>query len=450
MEASWGPTTEITLRNGDVITGRTVTHNVYDNEPDATGLVPGRPTTGVPDNGFGLVVEARASATDRTGPGAAGDLFDTARTRYRYDPIQTGDGDGWVLKTPTRTLVEDSDISGGWATTTVRFDDEGKVIETRTPQSNVSSGTAATARTMRTTYYTADASADRAECRNKPAWAAQTCWHGPAAQPGTGQPIPATRTWYSMWLSPTRTEETSGAATRASVTAYDDAGRMVTEGVSTSGLTSADRTVPTTTTTYSTTTGLATQVSNGIQTMTTGYDEWGRLVSQTDGAGNTATTSYDAAGRVASANDGKGTYSYSYNGTDALGKKERRGLVTSLDAGYASGSGDVFAGAYDESGALIKETMPGDVTTTWTRDLAGNPMALTYTKGSGTSATELAVFTATRDAAGRARTQSSPGSKQTFRYDDRDRLIRVQDTVDSAAHTSGSACTTRVSTAAEN
>ena len=70
--------------------------------------------------------------------------------------------------------------------------------------------------------------------------------------------------------------------------------------------------MPSTTTTYSPTTGALTSVTNGTQTQTTGYDTWGRTLSQTDGATNTTTTTYDGAGRVATANDGKGTYAYSY------------------------------------------------------------------------------------------------------------------------------------------
>lgn len=134
--------------NGEKFTGRTVTQTVYDNEPGA-GAMPGRPTTDVPAEGFGLAIIENQSSTDQAGPGAAGVPFDTDTTSYQYNPISSGDGDGWELRTPTKvTTGEGADTS----TTTARFDDEGKVFETRTPQSNASTGSAAQARTTRTDY----------------------------------------------------------------------------------------------------------------------------------------------------------------------------------------------------------------------------------------------------------------------------------------------------------
>jgi hypothetical protein len=39
---------------------------------------------------------------------------------------------------------------------------------------------------------------------------------------------------------------------------------------------------------------------------------------------------YDTAGRVSTLNDGKGLYTYSYDGTDAASRAERRGLRDTL------------------------------------------------------------------------------------------------------------------------
>lgn len=429
VEETYDPMRSIVLDNGTTMTGRTITQTDYDDEAD-TALMPGRPTTDVPADGYGLAVEERASVTDRTSPGADGNLFDTKKTRYRYDPVSSGDGDGWALKTPTRVLTQDG---SGFATTLTRFDAEGKTIETRTPQgTETTNGAGSDTRSTKTVYYTADGSASRAECRSKAVWAGEVCWTGPAGQPGSGQPIPETTiTGYSINLAPTRTEEISGAVTRTNITEFDAAGRQKKSSVTTSGLSTADRAVAATTTTYSATTGLPTTVTNGTQTQTTGYDTWGRTVSQTDGTGNTAATSYDTAGRVATANDGKGTYTYAYNGTDSRGKKERRGLVTSLDVGLASGA-DVFTGAYDAAGDLIEQTYPGGIKATWDRDITGNDTALTYEQ----NGQPLLGYSTTVDADGRARTGLNPGSEQTYTYDDRDRLTKVQDTV------TGS-CTTR-------
>ncbi len=440
VEESYSPTHQFLLENGTMFTGRTLTQTVYDDEPDAEGFTDGRPTTGVPEGGFDLAVRQFTSATNATGSfdgpantGAGtprpGREFDTEETRYYYNPTETGDGDGWLLRTPTRVSTKDG---GGWSTTSTRFDTEGKVIETRTPQANATTGSASLARRMQSVYYTADAAASRTECRNKVQWTGEVCWHGAAGAPGSGAAIPQTSaTGYTALLAPTRSEETSGAAKRTSITGYDAAGRPVTSSVTTSGLTPADRTVPATTTTYSPTTGLPTSLTNGAQTQTTGYDTWGRVKTQTDGTGNTATTTYDAAGRVATVNDGKGTYTYTYNGTDSQGKKERRGLVTKLGVGLVTGPSE-FTGAYDDTGALVEQNYPGDLQATWTHDVTGAPTGLTYTQGT----TELLAFSNTLDRDGRVRKANGPASAQSYRYDDRDRLTNVEDTT-----TTG--CTTR-------
>ena len=431
VEETYSPTHDFVLEGEtEPMTGRTLTQTIYDGESGSEGFMQGRPTTNVPDGGFDLPVRELASATDKPGPGAPGSLYDTKETRYRYDPIQTGDGDGWELKTPTQVLTQDG---SGWSVSSTRFDAEGKVTETKTPQANASTGSAADARTKRTVYYMADANTSRPVCGNKPEWAGEVCWHGTAGAPSTGAAIPdQSTTGYSTLLAPTRTEEASGAASRVSTTGYDAAGRVTTSSVSTSGLATADRAVPDTTTTYSGTTGLPVDISNGSQTQTTAYDTWGRVTSQTDGTGNTATTTYDAAGQVATENDGKGTYTYTYNGTDSQGRKERRGLVTSLDAGLPSGP-DVFTGAYDANGTLIEQNYPGGIQATWTRDLGGSATGLTYQQ----SGIDLLDFTQTLDRDGRVRLNNGPESSQTYTYDDQDRLQKVEDTV-------GDDCTNRV------
>ncbi len=431
VEESYSPTHDFVLDDGTPFTGRTLTQTVYDEEPDATGFTDGRPSTNVPDAGFDLAVREFTSATDATGPSDGpnstqdgtprpGREHDVDETRYYYDPIETGDGDGWDLRTPTRVATQDG---GGWSTTSTRFDDEGKVLETRSPQANASTGSASLARRMQTVYYTADTSASRPECRTSPQWAGEVCWHGAAGTPSSGAAIPeTTTTGYSTLLASTRAVESSGAASRVNIAGYDDAGRPTTSSESTTGLATPDRAVAATTTSYSPSTGLPVSLTNDTQTQTTSYDTWGRVTSQTDGTGNTATTSYDTAGRVATANDGKGTYTYTYNGLDSLGKKERRGLVTTLDVGLASGP-DEFTGAYDDAGALIEQNYPGGLKATWTHDLTGAETSLTYIQGT----TELLGFANTMDRDGRVRNADGPASNQTYTYDDRDRLSRVLD-----------------------
>lgn len=428
VEETYSPTHEFVLKDGTVFTGRTLTQSVYDDEPEAAGFTQGRPGTGVPAAGFDLAVRAFTSATDKASPGAAGGRYDIEETRYRYDRLVAGDGDGWVLRTPTQVLTQDG---AGWSTTSTRFDTEGKVTETRTPESNASTGSAATARTMQTAYYTPDGSAARPECGGKPQWAGLVCWHGTAANPATGPTIPDTSTTgYSTLLAPTRTVESSATSPtgprdvkRTNLTSHDTAGRPTSSSVTTSGLATDDRAIPKVSTAYSPTTGAPTSVTNGAETQTTGYDSWGRVTTRTDGTGNSATTSYDTAGRVASANDGKATTTYTYNGTDSKGRQERRGLVTKLDVGLPNGP-DEFTGAYDDSGNLVEQNYPGGTKATWTRDLTGAATNLAYTQ----AGTRLIAFTNTHDQNGRVRDAGGPGTAQSYRYDDKDRLTKVEDT----------------------
>ncbi|GAB3995629.1 RHS repeat-associated core domain-containing protein [Nocardioides marmoraquaticus] len=424
VEEGWGPTRDFVLEDGSAMTGRKLTQTVYDDESDAAGYLDGRPSS-IPAGGFNLPVRELVSATDRTGPGGNGTRFDIKETRYRYDAVQTGDGDGWTLRTPTRVMTQEG---SGWSTTITRFDAEGKVTQTQTPQAveagGPAGGSAGAARTSNTVYYTPGSSASRSECQNKPQWTGLVCWTGSVGAPSTGANIPAsTVEGYSILLAPTRSVEASGAATRTSVTGYDAAGRPTSSSIETSGLSTADRAVPAVSTTYSPSTGLPTSTTSGSQTMTTGYDSWGRVTSQTDGTGNTATSSYDAAGRLATANDGKGTYAYGYNGIDVAGKKERRGLVTSVDVGLASGP-DVFTGAYDSNGNLTKQVYPGGLTASYDRDLDGAAVGLTYSQ----SGSALLAFSQDLDRDGRVRTNQGPASSQTYSYDDRNRLVKTEDT----------------------
>ncbi|WP_181871528.1 RHS repeat domain-containing protein [Sphaerisporangium album] len=129
---------------------------------------------------------------------------------------------------------------------------------------------------------------------------------------------------------------------RTSTSTYDGAGRVTTKSLSVTPASAGGTAVPDVTYTYNPATGLQTAVTAGGASVSTAYDTLGRVTSTTDADGNVSTTGYDAAGRVLTVNDGKGTYTYTYDGTDATGKAERRGLVTSVNTGGAG----TFTGAY--------------------------------------------------------------------------------------------------------
>ena len=421
VEETYTPMREVVLDNGNTVVARTLTATLYDNEagPD---LMPGRPTTDVPEGGYQLAVEQSTAVTDRILPEADGNTWDVRRVRYRYDPVKTGDPSGWTLKVPTRTLTQDG---AGWATTISRYDVQGRVVETRTPAgTDITDASANDVFSTRTIYYTADASAEVTACRNKPEWDGNTCVIKAGGNPSQGDPVPAkTTTGYSILGATTRLEETAAASTRASITAYDYLGREVSSSLSLTGHTTISGT-----TSYHATTGAVTSTTWAGVTEAFSYDSWGRLLTASDGTGNTATTSYDTAGRTRTFNDGKGSYTYTYDGTDQLGRAERRGLTTSIDLGYAVGDTDVVSGAYDVAGSLVSQVLPGGYSQSWVRNLAGQVTSLAYSQSVGGVSVPVLGFTQSYDHLGRVVTGTGPAGSQRYGYDDRARLVKVEDT----------------------
>ncbi len=231
-------------------------------------------------------------------------------------------------------------------------------------------------------------------------WAGLVCRTFPAAAPSAGAggagTLPDSRTTaYTAWLQPLTLVETSGSATRTTSTRYDPAGRATATWTTTSGLTGSTAR-PGTFSHYRTADGLVdyTGTLNAAKTdadptarATTTYDQWGRSLTATNDLGDLTTTTYvpfgqPGAGQVAAVTDPKGTTTYSYDGTDAEGKSERRGRVTAQTItrpGAGGGSGTLdFAAAYDADGNLVTQKLPGQVIQRTSYDEAGEPVALTY------------------------------------------------------------------------
>lgn len=124
-----------------------VTETDYDDEVDA-GLRPGRPSE-IPAGGFNKVVRERTSTTTDVAPDLSPTRIDTATTRYEYNPVVTGDGDGWELGSATKLIVGVG--TSAESTTITRVDTKGRVIQTRTPQ-GVATGEQS--RWTNTVYYT--------------------------------------------------------------------------------------------------------------------------------------------------------------------------------------------------------------------------------------------------------------------------------------------------------
>lgn len=363
------PTRQLTLPNGDQVTSRVRTTTTYDQGAPNGGT---NPATGTKYNLPTTVTQT----VDGTATGNGDDIQLTSTTSG-YAPVESGDKSGWDLGAATSTTT-------GGITRTTRYDATGRTIEVRQPSATGTNHVG----TTRTIFYTAGANSADAACGNTTtakAFAGLVCRTLNGAAPSSGPAIPDSRTTgYNMWGSPTTVVETSGSATRTTATTYDGAGRPKL-GKTTS-------TIPGSTpveakfTTYDPATGLvtATGVANaaGQETsnrITTTYDKWGRVETYKNAAGDTGTTAYDNAGRVASFADNKGTTTYAYDGTDAAGKTERRGLATKATITRAGGDDLVFTGAYDQAGALIRQDLPGQVTATSVRNELGQEIGVSYT-----------------------------------------------------------------------
>lgn len=277
----------------------------------------------------------------------------------------------------------------------------------------------ADADTTITSYYTADGTGP-AECQ-KPEWAGLLCTTGPKAQPTSGKPLPVTKAEsYSYYGLATVATEAAGSVVRTVTTRYDDAGRTIGVLTTVSPESEGGTPTPETVTTYDPATGLVTTVTAGNASTTTQYDTFGRAISYTDADGNTSTATCTVDGKVATSTDGKGTSTYTYDGTDAAGRQERRGFLTKLEVSGVGG----FGGAYDTDGQLSTRTYPNGLAATTSYDSAGNDTALSYSKGG----TRWLEFTNTPGINGTISAASSPGGRQEYGYDTAGRLTKVADT----------------------
>ncbi len=416
-----GPTHPVMLQSGLVASARTRTTNVYDQ---------GKPDSQV----YHLLTTTTTEPVVVDGSGAAGEE-DQRITVNDYVPIDgasaTGPTSGWVLRTPTivKTVFPGTEPNIEYKT---QFDEAGRPVETRLPAASGSTPAKTTY-----VYFTAGTHPFNSSCGNKPEWAGMPCKIHPKAQSGWGPEISTKNYTYTMYGDIDTLIErrpSSGAAVRTTDINYDGAGQISATSITTTAE-APSTPVPTITAGYNPSTGLPTTQTDGTRTITTGYDALGQITSYTDADGNLSTTTYTIDGQVATASDGKGTITYTYDGTDSLGREERRGLLTSMDTGMGTAL-DVFTGAYDTAGALEQQTYPNGLTATYRYDNTGDSTRLTYAK-SGVTWLE---YTNTPSVHGQSRYATGPGgSTQTYAYDRAGRLERVDDTY-------AGSCTVRVYT----
>lgn len=405
-------------------------------------------TTGVPyrlPTTVTTTVAAPGSGSPDPGdPVPAGEEI-TSLTRTGYDPIDgtepSGDTSGWTLGLATSTTTVmgpgQSDI-----TTRTAYNAAGQAVQTRQPKS-----TGADAGTTTTLYYTALAHPTDPACGNQSAQAGLPC----ATRTGEITPtVATTRTQsYDRYGSPRVVTETLGTVTRTTTTTYTPGGQVDTVTTTTGGL-SGSTALPATRTTYSPTTGLPTTtiaLTGGVETgrITTGYDSWGRVVAYTDTDGQTTTTSYTQGGQVHTVTDPTGTSTFTYDGTDAKGTEEHRGLPTAMTVTNADQPTLRLGAAYDEGGNLALQTLPGGIHQTYAYDRSGQVTDLIYSGDSPTGRFDWYAFTLTRDADGDITADTAPGRTRSFTNDRADRLTHVTDTITNPADAT-STCTTRTYT----
>lgn len=407
----FGPAHTATLTDGTTGQFRAHTHYIYADQAPSLGGTNPDPTGAQADD---LVVETDTSAAD---PSMVGADYDTNVVRYDYNPIVTGDGNGWTLGMPTQVKTQ---VDGNtWSVATTRYDTDGRMIEARQPGGATDpSGAGTDAHSTKYEYYSANNS--DVDCQSS-AWQGQLCKTGPAA---ASDQIPTTyNKTYDDNGNPTDVVETSGngtsTTTRETVTTYDALGRQKTVAKSvTGGDSTDDNSTLATDITYDAQ-GNPVTVSDGTSTVTTQYDTWGRATDYTDALGTHSTTTYNGAGDIATFNDSAGTYTYTYDGN---------GNLSSVDTGGAG----TYTYTWTPAGNIDTVTLPNGMVQAHTYDEIGTPTGLDYSQGG----IDVLPFTANIDVNGRTLSQDSIESHQDFTYDGLGRLTRVQDT-------RSNGCTTR-------
>jgi large repetitive protein len=463
VEDTWSAPYQAVLNDGSTATVRTHTHYTYD--AGAPNSDVNAATGGPYELATTTTVGISGVADTSTDPGATlpSDIQTTSVTTDAYDPIDglssTGATSGWTLGEPTVETTVMPNSSDNIVKKT-QYDSFGNVIKTVDPGS---SGT--DAGTTITIPWTAGTNSQDSACGNAPQYAGLTCWTGPAAAPEAGSDIPDTRTTsYDRFDEPLVQVETSGTGssqvTRTSTMTYHSDGRAGTTTVTTNGLSDSTSVMPTSVLYDNNDATLGTAAMNSDGTVNNydevGFDLWGRpnhyYASST---GDNSNDSYVApgspgAGQLLTNQTNHGSFTYTYDGTDANGNVEHRGLATALTVG---GIGSFTAG-YDVDGDLTTQTLPGAITQNYSYDNQDRVTGLTYTgdvtSGGGTTHGVWLAYGRNYNAGGQAANDWSPagastsvgGETQSYTYDRADRLTQVADATGSNA-AGNQTCTTR-------
>ncbi|MDO5735228.1 MAG: DNRLRE domain-containing protein [Propionibacteriaceae bacterium] len=343
---------------------------------------------GAPNNGinpqtqrpYGLATTATVTA--KRLDGTVVETLTTTKSGYTA-PVVDGTITGWDLGLPTSTTLDMGTAQDGTKIpdliSQVRYDKKGRTVEERKPGS-----TGTDAATRKTVYWSAGPNPRDAQCGNKAPWAGYLCKVGPAAQPPATQPptgpVPVTLTSDYQWDGQALTQiETSGSATRTTTTTLDDKRRPKTVSTTVIGLPDSIS-EPTVTTTYFDTTGQVKETSSARGSTAMTYDTWGRQTTYTTTTGGTAettTTTYNQLGEISKITTPHGETTMVWDGTDAQGNTETRGLLTEV-TNTVNGYTTTATAAYDAHGELTLEKLPGEITRNSVHDLTGELITQSY------------------------------------------------------------------------
>ncbi|WP_430868982.1 DNRLRE domain-containing protein [Demequina aurantiaca] len=380
-----------------------------------------------------------------------------------YDPIDgasaTEETSGWRIGAPT-TMTTTMDDGAQDIVTRVRYDALGRVVERREPGS---SGT--DAKTELAVYYSATPNSDDSRCGKKPEWAGELCVSGSGEATRT---VPSTYiSSYTRDLEAETVIESVGSAVRETSMTFLVDGNVESVSTSVSGV---DGSVPIEDVwlRYDSSTGLHTGTASGSANgpkVETFLDSWSRPISYVDTDGATSTTSYDSRGQVASVDDGLYVTSYTYDGADARGAAEHRGLATGMRVQSSDGTAAYdYKAAYDAAGKLELQTLPGDLTQTRAYSLAGHLLGLSYSATDTNGDTlPLVAWSQQTDLFGRVVAEATPSAgaepseaatyDRGYEYDRAGRLTGVTDRTavvssvgDNESPSSDSACISRAYT----
>ncbi|MDK3257512.1 DNRLRE domain-containing protein [Blastococcus capsensis] len=366
-------------------------------------------------------------------------LVDVMVSRNRYAPIDgasaIGPTSGWKIGSPTE-VVADAGTGGANITARVRYDAQGRAVESR---KHGSTGT--DAGTTRAAYYTAGAHPERAECGGKPAWAGLPCttWvagavtgHDPARM---ADQLPVkTVTGYNRYgsvetVTETATGPVAGATvtqSRTTTTAYDAADRVTSVLVTADGAGASVSPMARTVNTYDAATGHVTVISavdpatGTVQSaVRKTLDRLGRMTRYEDGAGGWTASVFDQFGKPTEVTDSIGsTTSFVYDRA-----KEPRGFVTSVTDSVAG----TISASYGPDGELLEQVLPGGLALRIGYDANRTPTSRTYVRTA--DGVEVATSSMLANSAGQMVTHTTAASAKQYSYDRLKRLTDVRDSV---------------------